>query len=218
MAFLFLSSIANMSGYPLYLFFQLINLMLLSLFYNLITCYSYLKYDYLLYELFGFEDYLQACFVLSFIHEIIHCLRRKLAQNRGEKQVDTPPLKEKEKIPVIDYLDESWKEFCKSKNEEFSYRPQKEEFCKKEAGMRVEILLFGEHLRVLYHSEIQIFLKFQDYNNIKFDIFRREFQEKRQEIRKKDPPETALILKDIGGDSAVEIGHCALAAMRNLID
>ena len=162
----------------------------------------YLKVDYLLYEFknFGknFDQCLQACFVLAFIHEIIYYLRRKLAQ-RGHTIVDTPELP-LSALSIVQSLNTF----------------QQQNFLQRDAGKRVEILLFGEQLSKIYHSEIETFLNFQDYKKYTLESFRTKFIEKREEIKKKNPPERTLHVRD-EEEGVLEIGNCASAGIRNLI-
>ena len=94
---------------------------------------------------------------------------------------------------------------------------QREEFKLGEAGKRVEFMLFGDQVKILYRSEIETLSNFQIHQNESFWEFREKFLERRKAIRKKDPVESALHLKDVGGPGAIEVGSCALAGLRNLI-
>jgi len=52
----------------------------------------FLKFDYLIYELSHFEKWLKSCFVLSFVHELIHYIRRMLSLFYGKNEFSTPVL------------------------------------------------------------------------------------------------------------------------------
>ena len=67
----------------------------------------FLKYDYLIYELPHFEKWLKSCFVLSFVHEVMHYIRRMLALFYGKNGLSTPILSDDPKGVVLVML-EKW--------------------------------------------------------------------------------------------------------------
>ena len=158
----------------------------------------FLKYDYYLYEHDeDFENYLTACLILSFIHETIHYVRRKLYTKFNKINFDTPRLETNN--PQMHQL------FLALKIE-----PAKQElFEEGEAGIRVEYLLFGEQIRSLFKSEISFFM---DYLVNQPTISYVEFNNRQTAIISK---QKYLRLKE-GDRGDIGIGVCALASMRGL--
>ena len=160
----------------------------------------FLKYNYILYEKQeNYKEFLKASLVLSFLHELINYIRRKLFERGEQIMINTPKLTEFPNNLKELSIDESKKQI----------------FLQGEAGIRVEFLLFGDFMRYIFESEIDFFVNFLLKNpQISFLEFRKIFIANRQEAINKN--ESSLTYKQVNVNGSMEIGMCALASLRGL--
>ena len=157
----------------------------------------FLKWDYIIFDLNSFSDYLQSFLILALIHEVMHYIRRILAKEHEEIEIKTPKLTEQ--MSLIE---------CG-----FECEQEKIEFLKEEAGGRAEILLFGHQLKEIYEIELETFLDFAT-NKLDFKAFRKTFKENRKYAVSAN--KKSIACRTGSGNGFLERGSCALACMRNL--
>ena len=160
----------------------------------------FLKWDYLIFDLKSFSDYLESFLILAFLHEIMHYVRRMLAKEHEEIEIETPKLNEPLKLPLMMK--------CGFENEQ-----EKSEFLQEEAGGRVETLLFGHQLKEIYETELKIFL---DFSTIELDFikFRQIFKENRKNAVVSQ--RKSIACRDASRNGVLERGACAISCLRNL--